>query len=137
MSASANIRRRFWRDASGAAALEFALVMPVFCAIMFGIFEFGWAQHKLSSIRFAMESAARTLVIDSTTSETTLSNAVKAKLNGMADQNVTITKGSVVTDASGAKVVKLTGTYTSSIGIPGMATIPINWSTVVWTPTGT
>ena len=134
MSASAKpgLFRRFRRETGGAAAVEFAIVVPVFLAIMMTIWEFGFAQHKLSSIRFAMENASRSLMVNNALTEAQLSTMVKTQLSSIADNNVTITLSS--TTVSGATVKTLTGTYTSSIGIPGMATVPVNWSTVVSTP---
>ena len=134
MSASAKrqIFKGFGREESGAAAVEFAIVVPVFLAIMMTIWEFGFAQHKLSSIRFAMENASRSLLVNNALTEAQLSTQVKSQLSSIADNNVTITLSSAT--VSGASVKTLTGTYTSTIGIPGMATIPISWSTVVTTP---
>jgi Flp pilus assembly protein TadG len=131
MSASARVRS-LGRDEGGAAAVEFAIVVPVFLAIMMTIWEFGFAQHKLSSIRFAMENASRALLVNNAMTQAQLSTMVKSQLSSIADNNVTITLTS--TTVSGTTIKKLTGTYTSSIGIPGMATIPVNWSTVVSTP---
>lgn len=125
-------RRNLLRDQNGAAAAEFALVMPVFLAIMLTIWEFGLAQHKLSSIRFAMENASRSLLLDNSLSQSALSTQVKSQLSSIADNNVTITLAS--STVSGATVKTLTGTYSSSIGVPGLATIPVSWSTVVTTP---
>jgi Flp pilus assembly protein TadG len=124
--------RHFRRDADGAAAVEFAIVVPVFLAIMLTIWEFGFAQHKLSSIRFAMENASRSLLLNNALTQDQLSTQVKAQLSDIADNNVTITLAS--STVSGSTVKTMTGTYTSSIGIPGMATIPVNWHTVVTTP---
>src|SRR4051812_15864966 len=105
MSASAKRHRRFWRETSGSAAVEFAIVVPVFLAFMISIFEFGWAQHKLSSIRWAMESASRDLVLDSTLTESAMSTKVKDKLKDIADKNVTITLTTAT--VSGSKVARL------------------------------
>ncbi|HET9161669.1 MAG TPA: TadE/TadG family type IV pilus assembly protein [Caulobacteraceae bacterium] len=124
--------KRFRKDSGGAAAVEFAIVVPVFLAIMMTIWEFGWAQHKLSSIRFAMEKASRDLMVNNSLTEAQMSTKVKGYLNGVADQNVTITMTSDT--VSGATVKKLKGVYSTSIGIPGMATMPINWQTTVTTP---
>ena len=126
------IFKRFGRDARGATAVEFAIVVPVFLTIMLTIWEFGYAQHKLSSIRFAMEKASRSLMVNNAMTEAQLSAQVKSQLSSIADNNVTITLSS--TTVSGATVKKLTGTYSTKIGVPGLATIPVNWSTVVSTP---
>jgi Flp pilus assembly protein TadG len=124
--------RTLWRDRGGAAAVEFAFVFPVFIAMVTSIFQFGWAQHKLSSIRWAMEAASRELQLTPTLTQAQMSTKVKAKLADIADQNVTIT---MTTDTvSGAKIAKLTGVYTSNVGVPYLATYPVNWTTTVTTP---
>jgi Flp pilus assembly protein TadG len=124
--------RAIWRDRGGAAAVEFAFVFPVFLALVVSIFEFGWAQHKLSSIRWAMEAASRDLQLTPTLTEAQMSTKVKAKLSGIADQNVTITM--TTGTVSGAKVAYLKGVYTTNIGVPYLATVPVNWQTTVTTP---
>ena len=133
MSVSARGRlRNIWRDRNGAAAVEFAFVFPVFLGLMVSIFEFGWAQHKLSSIRWAMEAASRELQLTPTLTEAQMSSKVKAKLSGIADQNVTITMTSATVGTTTIK--KLKGVYTTNIGVPYLATYPVNWQTTVTTP---
>lgn len=117
------------RSADGATALEFAMVLPVFVAIMFGTFQFGLAQHRLSSLRWAMNETSRTVMLNPTLNQTQVSNLVKAKLTGVADPNVTVTMN-VTTTAQG-KIARLTGVYTSYIGIPMVATYPLNFTTSV------
>src|SRR4051812_24323913 len=116
MSAFARLRplRRFGRDAGGAAAVEFAIVVPIFLMIMMSIWEFGYAQHKLSSIRYAMENASRSLLLNNALTEAQLSTQVKTQLNSIADNNVPTALAS--TTVSGATVKTLTGVYHSSIG---------------------
>lgn len=123
--------RRLVGDQRGATALEFAFVAPIFLGIMLSVFEFGWAQHKLSSLRFAMETASRGLLLNPALTEAQLSTTVKAQLNDIADPDVAITL-LVETQTSG-KVAKLTGVYTSHIGVPLLATYPIQWTTTVST----
>ena len=132
MSAKLRRLRTLWRDRRGAAAVEFAFVFPVFLAMTVSIFQFGWAQHKLSSIRWSMESASRELLLDPTLTQAQLSTKVKAKLANIADQNVTITM--TTQTVSGAQVKKLKGVYTTNIGVPYLATYPVNWQTTVTTP---
>ena len=134
MSASAKRRslRTLCRDSGGAAAVEFAFVFPVFLALMVSIFQFGWAQHKLSSIRWAMEAASRDLQLTPTLTEAQMRTKVQTKLTGIADNNVTITMTSDT--VSGTTIKKLRGVYTTNVGVPYLATVPINWSTTVTTP---
>lgn len=48
--------QKLWRSCSGATAVEFALVMPVFLLLLFGIIEFGrllWTSHALHDTAIA------------------------------------------------------------------------------------
>jgi Flp pilus assembly protein TadG len=121
--------RRVAAATDGATALEFAMVLPVFVAIMFGTFQFGLAQHNLSSLRYALGGASRTLMLNPTMTQTQVSNLVKANLQDIADPNVTVTMATF-TSGSG-KIARLTGVYSSYIGIPMVATYPLNFTTTV------
>jgi Flp pilus assembly protein TadG len=50
---------RFARTQSGSVAVEFALLLPVYIAFMFGIIEFGRMIWIRNSMEFAAETAAR------------------------------------------------------------------------------
>jgi Flp pilus assembly protein TadG len=72
---------RLRREERGAAAVEFAMTVPILLLAMLGIIEFGrvlWAQNAL---HYAVEAAARCAAIDTTTcssSATTQSFAATA-----------------------------------------------------------
>lgn len=53
--------RRYAADKRGAAAIEFAIVAPVFLAFMFSIFEVGWFYFVNSMVDAAATNAARIL----------------------------------------------------------------------------
>lgn len=114
---------------AGATAVEFALVFPVLVGLVLAIFQFGWAQHRLSALRYALNGVSRTVMLDPTMTETEISEQVQARLGEGADPDVTVTKATITT-ASGT-VVRLTGTYTSHIGIPTVATYPLRFTTTV------
>ncbi len=48
---------------NGAAAIEFALVLPLLLTVVFGIVEFGWAFGQQVSLGNAAREAARTMAI--------------------------------------------------------------------------
>lgn len=54
---------RIRRRDDGAAAVEFALILPVLLTVMFGIIEFGWAFGQQVSLGNAAREAARTMAI--------------------------------------------------------------------------
>ena len=121
--------RKLWRCRRGATALELAFVLPVFVVLLFGIFQFGLAQHKLSSIRFAMNTASRGLMLNPNLTEAQLRSHVQSILTSIADPNVTITLA--IQDQVGGRVAHLTGVYTSHIGVTGLATYPLTWQTTL------
>ena len=52
-------RRRFGRNQSGSAAVEFAIVVPVFLMTMFSIFEVGWFYYVNSIVDASVTNGAR------------------------------------------------------------------------------
>ena len=134
MSAERRVSRpyRLLRHRGGATAVEFAMVLPVFVAMVFGIFQFGWAQHCNSSLRFAMEKASRALLLDPTLSESALQTMVQNTLQGVSDTNVAVHLQ--INTTSAGKVANLTGVYSTALGIPALASFPISYSTTVSTP---
>lgn len=57
--------RRFVRETSGASALEFALVAPLFFAILFSVAEAGWMMTRAILLDRALDLAVRELRVDS------------------------------------------------------------------------
>ncbi len=53
--------RRYAGDRDGAAAIEFAIVAPVFLALMFSIFEVGWFYFVNATVDGAASAAARVM----------------------------------------------------------------------------
>src|SRR6478609_908653 len=51
------VKRR--REQRGAAALEFALIVPVLVAVVFGIVDFGWAINRDTLVNNAAREGAR------------------------------------------------------------------------------
>lgn len=46
----------------GATAIEFALLLPVFCAILFGVMEYAWVFYQQSNVVAATRDALRIAV---------------------------------------------------------------------------
>jgi hypothetical protein len=56
-------RKRSRSDQDGASAVEFALIVPIFAAIVFGIIEFGWYFWTAETTSSAAREAARRVVV--------------------------------------------------------------------------
>ena len=120
---------RFARDGEGATALEFAMVLPVFIALLFAIFQFGLAQHRIASLRYALNEASRAVMLNPEMTEAQVSDRVKAKLEALADPDVTVTLA--ITDHATGRIARLTGVYVAEVGVPLVATYPFSFTTTV------
>lgn len=66
------------RNRKGAAAVEFALVVPFFIVLLFGIVEFGRAMMVQQTLTNAAREAARVAVIPGTTTSEAKAAAISA-----------------------------------------------------------
>ena len=57
-------RRRAWLHERGAAAVELALILPVFCVLLFGMLDFGRAVNYWIDETHLANEAARWAVVD-------------------------------------------------------------------------
>lgn len=120
-------------DRRGAGAVEFALCLPVLVALVMGLFEFGWTQHCLSSIRYSVESASRRLSLNPDISEAEIQTVVREGLVDLADPNVEVTLQRLDAGPSGRMGVIL-AVYRREVGVPGVLTYPLEYTTRVETP---
>lgn len=65
MSTAGGRRRRFGRDTRGAAAIEFALIVPVLLAIIFSALEVGWIMVQTIMLDRSLDMTVRELRIGS------------------------------------------------------------------------
>lgn len=56
-------RRRFLLDRSGVAAIEFAIVGPIFFAMVFAVLEMGWMMSKIMMLERSVDLAVREMRI--------------------------------------------------------------------------
>jgi Flp pilus assembly protein TadG len=76
-----NVARKLFRDRSGQALVEFALVVPIFMLLVMGVIEFGRAWNLQQTItEAAREGARRAAVFDPTVTPTAAANAIKTKI---------------------------------------------------------
>lgn len=98
-------RPRARRDADGAAAVEFALVAPIFIILVFGVISFGIVFAQNLALGNAAREAARSGVVEGRTCGQIRSTAVDAAntiaMQG-ADVTVSIRRGQTAATASNA-----------------------------------
>jgi Flp pilus assembly protein TadG len=125
--------RRFLRATNGAAAVEFAIVAPIFILFCIGIFEAGRMMWIRNSIQTATEEAARYAMVHTTATDTEL--AAHAA-NYYADVSLDAPTFTITRDTTdGVNFVTVTGAYTfqfeftffdfGNIELDGKARVPL------------
>lgn len=121
------------RDQHGAAALEFALAVPVLIMLIYGIFRVGLLYEANAGMQHALGEGARYATLFPTPTDAQIQARVNTKLFGRGYGTFTV--ASPVTDASNA-FKTLTVTYTTPMDfliVPG-PTVTVSRSKRVYLP---
>lgn len=89
ISSTRNIFRRITRDQSGAAMMEFGLVVPVFMTLMLGLFDIGQMVYTQAILNGAVQEAARSSSLE--TGDTSIADTRLVDLVKVSAPGVTIT----------------------------------------------
>jgi Flp pilus assembly protein TadG len=106
------------RGEGGAAAVEFALVMPILLVLVFGIIQYGWYFYAMQSGSSAVSDAARRVAVGNCQTTGQVQTLIYNKLGG-------------ATTASTASGVTTTVTYTNNDGSPDTSPGHIGGSVLV------
>jgi Flp pilus assembly protein TadG len=101
---------------SGGAAVEFAIVMPIFCVIVFGVIDYGWFFYQKFTLAAAIRDGVRTAaaIKEADDGWTTGKNAAETNLAaGGIPKNVVVYDTSLkYAGSSPTRTVTIKGTYT-------------------------
>jgi hypothetical protein len=120
---------RFCRKRRGAAAVEFALVAPLFFLLVFGMLEFGRMVMVQQILTNASREGARKAVLDGAT----LKDVTDTVTGYMNDANIAITLDKITFTKNNVPSTDPTGgnsTYGDSIGVQ----VSVPFSQVSWLP---
>jgi Flp pilus assembly protein TadG len=107
------------------------MVSPPLIAMLFGVFQLGWAMHCGSTARYAVEEAARAVMISPNLSAAQLKDQIQDRLERVAVDS-TIDVAVSYDSTSGARVATVAAVYRHRITIPFLA----SW-TLVFRPQAT
>ena len=118
----------FPRDESGSPAVEFALTAPLFIVMLFGILELGWAFHCGASVQYALERAARTMIVDDTLVEADVRTSMEAFLDVVASDAFDLALEN--TTIHGVQAERITATYAHVVAIPLVPAFTLTFASV-------
>lgn len=119
------LRRR--RDEGGVAAVEFALIMPIFLMLLFGIVDFGYMINRSSVVNNAARDAARDASLGYSLDEVTAT----------ADRTLDSMPGATVSVACRKIATTVPCTYGSSDMASGdIAVVTVRYQHRMLTPIG-
>ncbi len=124
----AGLRRLCARVAAcrlGSVAIEFAVLLPVFLALIYGLFEFARIAWTQSTLEYAVEEAARFAMVNPTAEATKITDVANDRATGLdaAEIQFTVTFETL----GGGQFVKVDGTYNfvPIVKIVGLGTFDI------------
>jgi len=121
--------RAFFRDTRGAAAAEFALVVPLFILLVFSTINMGFAMSAIIRLHHATEWAARCLSVDrggSCAGDLTTDVNARFPIGGMSDVRYTPSKPACGNQVAGTGTYNVfTGLNTISFNISARACYPL------------
>lgn len=129
-----SIRRRR-RGERGASAVEFALILPIFLLLLFGIIDFGYMINRGSMINNAARDAAREASLNGTKAQVeTVAKDGTAQVGGAPNVVVKVTcrKPPVAPATVGATC----GAYDTDKASGGTASVTIEYTHKMLTPVG-
>jgi Flp pilus assembly protein TadG len=121
-----NRLRTAWRDASGAAALEFAIVGNAFLLLLFGTAYVAIMLWHEANLDWAVESGARVAVLNSAATQSDVSTAVNGYLASVGMGNATVAY--TTSTSGGVTVGQITATKTEAFTVPFLSTYNITYN---------
>jgi Flp pilus assembly protein TadG len=103
----------------GAAAVEFALVVPVLLLLLFGIVEFSKAFNAQATLSAAAREAARTMALANDATQARSAAVAAASSLGVGASSIAITPATCVADGTSTVTVTVTYHQTFATGLLG------------------
>jgi Flp pilus assembly protein TadG len=122
-----------WRDASGAAAIEFAIVGNAFLLLLFGTAYVAIMLWHEADLDWAVQSAARDAVLNSNATQSDVAQAVNGYLTSVGMGNATTVEYTTST-SGGVTVGQITASSTEQFVIPFLSTYNITYQSSASVP---
>jgi Flp pilus assembly protein TadG len=117
---------RFRADRSGAAAVEFSIVVCAFIAFVMGICYISIMYFNRQSLDWAVQLAARQAEINTSVSQSQVASTINNYLNSVGLPNATVTYS--VATVSGVKTASIGATFNQSYSVPFVHTFNVTFT---------
>lgn len=124
--------RRIRRNVSGSAAVEFAIIGPVFLAVAFAIYFVGRMYFDTETLQTSVESAGRMMALNSQVTQSQLQTAIQSGLGNIGNPTVTVSYSTVT--INGVSVGHLSATMTRSYIVPLINTYNLTYTADTYLP---
>ena len=111
-----SVWRRFVRDKSGALAIEFGILAPVFFMLLVGVMQLSFAYFKGATMQWAVDRAVRIAMIDSTATITEVRAALDADLGTIGTPDIEFSY--VIDDSGAVPLAHVVARYVVPVAIP-------------------
>ena len=119
--------RRGWGRERGAAAVEFALVLPILVLILFGVIEFGGVYNAQLMVTGAAREGAREMAVGGDPADAEAAAVAAVVVAGAEALDVTVSPGTCTAGSDVTVTVVydrpfLTGLFGATLELTGLAT---------------
>lgn len=125
--------RRFKPDVSGATAVEFALISPLFFIILFGVFQLSVATFKGNTAKRAVERGARIALVTPDLTEDTIQQAVDDIL-ARTGTSIEVDIDLVFETETSISTAHISGTYVHVFTVPFLPELALNFTSSITVP---
>ena len=118
---------RITKDTNGTAAIEFAIILPLFLSFMLGVIEVAQAVYSQGVMRYAIQEVSRTIMVDSSLSASQVETAVTDKLDGLNAADILSVTATLVDNLDMTETLTLEVSYKYDFEVPLVTTIPLTF----------
>ena len=103
-------------DRSGASALEFAILLPVFVSMLLGTVQVGMLFYQAGTVQHALEDTAREVMVQSSMTSGQIETSIRSRLQDLVSNEVVVSYS--VETVGKASVANINAAFTLELFIP-------------------
>lgn len=125
--------RSLLRSETGTAAIEFAVVLPLFVLGVVGIFGIGWAMNGVMAVRHALDETSRQLLLTPTLTQAEMQKKIDADISYLGNSKVTV-QLTYDSPSGDFTLVHAKALYPFDIPIPVLNMVPLEYQASIAVP---